>query len=454
MSTATTPAPQRPVTQPTPPAKPAIPDSDSKLAIYGGPRAVTARYRERWKNSRIRDLLPMLRHLVVGRSTQVRGPMLLGFESRFASFVGSRYALMTNSGTAALHSAYFAVGVRPGDEVIVPTYTFFASAAPVLQCGATPVFCDVDERTLTADPDDVERRITPRTRAICVVHVWGNPARLDRFVEIARRHHVALIEDASHAHGATYQGRPVGSWGDVGAFSLQGSKAISGGEAGIIVTSNADYYDRMLALGHNGREEDHVTGRYAVGSMNLGLKYRPHMAAIALASGGLKRIGELNRLRRRNYAILAEELEGCEAVRPIETYPGAERGGLLEFIVRFRPKYAGGWSREAFVAAARAEGVQVAPDRYTCVDQAGRLLHEAPLFNEVLQNDWGGVLSSVRRSSPPRETRLPVAETLADELLTLPPFTKVDEAYIRQTARALRKVTEGAAGMKDLRAGG
>src|SRR5436305_3966957 len=100
-----------------------------------------------------------------------------------------------NSGTAALHSAYFAVGVKPGTEVVVPSYTFFASAAPILQCGGTPAFCYVDARTLTADPADVERRITPRTRASCVVHMWANPAPIDRFADIARRHGVALIED-------------------------------------------------------------------------------------------------------------------------------------------------------------------------------------------------------------------------------------------------------------------
>jgi dTDP-4-amino-4,6-dideoxygalactose transaminase len=423
------------------------------LAIYGGPRAVTTKYREKWKTAYLRDLAPMVRHLIRGRTTQIRSAMLLNFESRFASLTATRYALMMNSGTAALHSAYFAVGVRPGDEVIVPTYTWFASAAPAMQCGATPVFCDIDQRTLTADPADVERRITPKTRAICVVHVWGNPAAMDRFADIARKYNVALIEDASHAHGATYQGRPVGSWGDVGCFSLQGVKAVSGGEAGIAVTNNPDYFDRMLALGHNGREEDHVTGRYHVGAMNLGLKYRPHMAAIALAAGGLSHLAELNRLRRRNYEILAEELAGCEGVRPIETYPGAERGGLLEFILWYRPEKAGGWSREAFVAAARAEGADVAPDRYTCVDDDGRLLHEAPLFNELVGLPWGGALSMVRFSRASRQTSLPVAEKLADELISLPPFTRVSEQYIRETSRALRKVATAAAQMGDLRAG-
>jgi dTDP-4-amino-4,6-dideoxygalactose transaminase len=124
------------------------------------------------------------------------------------------------NGTATLHSAYFAVGVGPGKEVIVPSYTWHATATPVLQCGATPVFCDIDPRSLNADPDDIERRITERTQAICVVHVWGNPAEMDRIMEIANRYKIKVIEDCWHAHGAVYKGKSVGAWGDIGCFSL------------------------------------------------------------------------------------------------------------------------------------------------------------------------------------------------------------------------------------------
>ncbi len=424
-----------------------------KLAIYGGPKAVTVKYRERWRNSRISDLTPVLRHLIRGRSTIVRGKLMFDFEDRFARFTNSRYALLMNSGTAALHSAFFAVGVRPGDEVIVPTYTWFASATPILQCGGTPIFCDVDEHTLTADPDDVQRRITPRTKAICVVHIWGNPARMDRFVEIARRHKVALIEDASHAHGATYDGKPVGGWGDIGCFSLQGTKPVSGGEAGAAVTSNPDYLDRMLALGHCLRLGDQVNGQLDVDEMSLGLKYRPHMCAIALASGGLKRIGQSNRLRRRNYGILAEELAGCDAVQPIQNHRQGQWGGLLEFILRYRPELAGGWPREAFVAAAKAEGVPISVDRYTMASCEGKLLHQAPIFNHLHEHDWGGAVGLVKFDQPPREQRFPVAERLSGELVSLPPFTKVSEKCVRQIARALRKVAQAAAHIQDLRSG-
>jgi perosamine synthetase len=142
------------------------------LALNGGPRAVSTEYVEGWRQVRPSDLKPILAAARNDVNTEAKGEgPIADFEQKFAQLTGSRYALAMNSGTAALHSAYFALGVKPGTEVIVPGYTFFATAAPILQCGGRPVFCDVNPETLVADPDDAERRITPRTRAICVVHL-------------------------------------------------------------------------------------------------------------------------------------------------------------------------------------------------------------------------------------------------------------------------------------------
>ena len=335
----------------------------------------------------------------------------------------------------------------------MPTYTWFASAAPILQCGGTPVFCDIDPRTLTLDPDDAETRITDRTRAICAVHTWGNPAALDRICRLAKDRGLVLIEDASHAHGAKYQGRPVGSWGDIGCFSLQGIKAVSGGEAGVAVTDNPLYYDRMLALGHNGRALDHVTDEVDIDQMNLGFKYRPHLCAAALANASLGRLSELNKLRHRNYTILSQELEHCRAVRPIEIFPGAERGGFLELILRYDPAHAGGWPREAFVKACCAEGVPMSVDRYTQVGRTSQLLHQAPIFNEFDRSGFGGAFGMLKFDPLPRETSLPIAEKLSNELISLPPLTKVSEGYVRQLGKAICKVAALAPTVRDYRIG-
>ena len=422
-------------------------------AVLGGKPALRMDYkwRERHRNMRWSDLKPIVKHVLRDQNTLPAGSgPILEFERSFSSQHATKYGLLMNSGTATLHSAYFAVGVRPGTEVIVPSYTFFASAASILQCGATPVFCDVDPLTLTADPDDVESRITERTRAICVVHVWGNPAKLDRFVEICKRHDLALIEDCAHAHGASYQDRPVGSWGDVGCFSLQGLKAVSGGEAGIAVTNNAVLYDRMLALGHNIRSRlDQVQNTVPIDGMNLGLKYRPHLFAACLALGSLRRLPELNRLRRRNLAILHEELAGCKALRPIGQYEDSTQGGFLEFLFTFHPEEAGNWTREAFVRAAQAEGVPLIVDRYSTCGSDARLLHESSLFDRLDYSQLGGPISVVERSA--EKPSLPVAEKLAAHLVAMPALTKVPTSYVKTCAQALRKIVDYAASTQDVR---
>jgi perosamine synthetase len=420
------------------------------LAIYGGPAAVRTPYRDRWRQIRRGDALRILAYARRDVSTSAKGDgPIAEFEQRFARVAGTKYALAMNSGTAALHSAYFAVGVKPGSEVIVPAYTFFATVAPILQCGGRPVFCDVDDRTLVADAADVERRVTSRTRAICVVHLWGNPAPLDRFVDIARRHGLALIEDCSHAHGARYRERPVGSWGDIGCFSLQGPKAVSGGEAGVAVTNDPVFFDRMLVLGHYGRLKHGQAGNsFDTDHISLGVKYRPHLYAMLLALGSLSRLPELNRLRQRNYDILCAELARCPALQPIETTDHAERGGFLEFILRYASEHAGGWNSRAFVHAARAEGVPIEVERYARIGERGRMLHETPIFTTLDLSQLGGCLDGGRAG---REAiahhDLPVVRALADRLISLPAFTDVPERFVRECAAALRKVAECANAM-------
>lgn len=432
------------------------PAAEPTLAFYGGPRAVDMPHRERWRRIRAGEMLRIARYAMRDINTMTAGDCIADLENRFQRLTGARFALAMCNGTATLHSAYFAAGVRPGDEVLVPTYTFPASATPILQLGGTPVFCDIDPQTLTVDPDDVERRITPRTRAICAVHIWGNPAKMDRLAVIAERHKLTLIEDCSHAHGATYRGRPVGSWGHIGCFSMQGAKPASGGELGMAVTSDPTLFDHMLALGHFGRVGRHQqAGTYDIDGLSLGFKYRPHTYAVLLGLGSLGRLDRLNRLRRRNYGILADHLEGCTALQPISAYPGAQRGGLLEFVFRFSPKHAGGVTAGMFARLAAAEGAPIQRDRYTLLGERGRLLHELPLFMELDYSELGGFIAggSNRYRDASQRAQLPVAESLADRLLSMPPLTDVDEKYIHAVGRALRKVADTLPKITDLRIG-
>jgi dTDP-4-amino-4,6-dideoxygalactose transaminase len=189
-----------------------------------------------------------------------------------------------------------------------------------------------------------------------------------------------------------------------------------------------------------------VADTFETDGLAFGLKYRPHLYAMVLACGSLSRLDELNRRRRRNYEILGAELESCPAVRAVGTYPDATRGGFLEFIVKYDPAHAGGWSREQFIKAARAEGVPIARERYAAIGDRGCLLHESRLFAARGLSRFEG-RPEVQAPLPGdgRGDDLPVTRSIADRLLTLPPFTKVPERFVRQCARALRKVANGAA---------
>ena len=187
--------------------------------------------------------------------------MVSRFEQEFAAKMGSSYALAVTSGTAALKVALVAAGIGPGDEVIVPAVTFIATPGSVVIQGAVPIFSEVDE-SMTMDPEDMESKITPRTKAIFPVHLWGTPCRMDRIMEIAKKHNLKVVEDCAQSTGATYQGRPIGTWGDLGAFSMQFGKIITSGEGGVLVTEDADLYERAVRYHDQGsfREKTRFPG--------------------------------------------------------------------------------------------------------------------------------------------------------------------------------------------------
>lgn len=182
-----------------------------------------------------------------------QGPRVRKLEEAFARLCGTRYAVATNTGTAALHVALLALDLEPGVEVITTPLSCIASANPILFQGARPVFADVERETYNLDVADVEKRITPRTRAILPVHLFGHPVDLDPLLDLARHHRIPVIEDASQATGALYKGRPVGGFGDVGCFSLYANKIVTSGEGGMIVTSDAELAQRMAAVRNFGQ---------------------------------------------------------------------------------------------------------------------------------------------------------------------------------------------------------
>jgi perosamine synthetase len=206
------------------------------------------------------------------------------FESAFADFCGVRHAISCCNGTVALHLALVALGLKAGDEVIVPTLTFVATANVVRYCGATPIFVDVDPATWTMDPVLVEQKITSRTRGIIVVHLYGQPTDLDPVLDVARRHSLFVVEDAAEAHGAEYKGKKVGSLTAVGAFSFYGNKALTTGEGGMLTTNDDDFAAKLRLLRGQGMDSQR---RYW--HPVIGYNYRMTNVAAAIGSGQLER---------------------------------------------------------------------------------------------------------------------------------------------------------------------
>lgn len=181
-----------------------------------------------------------------------QGAYIPEFERSFSEFCRTRYGVATSNGTTALHLALLTLGIGPGDEVIVPALSFIASANVVVYTGARPVFADVDKKTWTLDPALVQPLITPRTKAIIPVHLYGHPTHMEPLLDMARRYHLWIVEDAAEAHGAEYKGQKVGSLGDIGCFSFYGNKIISTGEGGMLVTDNEEWAERARILRDHG----------------------------------------------------------------------------------------------------------------------------------------------------------------------------------------------------------
>ena len=302
------------------------------------------------------------------------GPKTRQFEAAFAAAVGAPHAVAVNSCTAAMHLALEVIGLRAGDEVITTPYTFAATAEVIRYFNARPVFVDVDPATLNMNPALLEAAVTERTRAILPVHIAGLPADLDAISSLARRHNLPVIEDAAQAHGATYKGRKVGSIGDLGCFSFQGSKNLPAGEGGILVTSREDLKDRanrFRMFGEDIRESDKkafdasrpLDGAREYNSLMLGWMYRGTELTAALCRSQLKRLDASLAQTRRNAAYLTEHLAKIPGVRPPFVPPDC-MASFYQYRIRLDGAALGiGMPVHAFrtklMAALKAEGVEV-----------------------------------------------------------------------------------------------
>lgn len=244
----------------------------------------------------------------------VKGREAKKFEEEFSFFCNTKHGIATNSGTSALHVALLTVGLKPSDEVIIPSHTFVATASPLLHIGAQPVFAEINEETYTMDPEDVEKKITDKTKAIIPVHLYGHPCNMNPLLDLANENNLAVIEDACQAHGAEYEGKKIGSMGDMACFSFFPSKNMTvAGEGGMITTSNEEYAEVAEALVNQGRlagkkyEHDYA-----------GFNYRMSEILAAIGRVQLKHLPEWIEKRRKVAAWYNEMLDNEEIILPIE----------------------------------------------------------------------------------------------------------------------------------------
>ena len=337
--------------------------TSAALAIAGGQPAVAPGSHARWPEITAADRAALTRVLDRGVLWGPNAPEVTALEQEWAQYVGSRHCLLTNSGTAALHCAVVAAGIRPGDEVIVPAFSFVASPMAVLQAGAVPVFCDIDPRTFTIDPHLIEEHITERTRAVMPVHVHGLPADMAEIGAVAARHGLAVIEDAAQAHGATYRGERVGSLGDVAAFSLNGSKHLPAGEGGLFVTDDdeAAVAARRLAMFGEDTPPLGPDQTRSYWSHGLAWNYRSHELSAALARSQLRRLDGHVAGAQRNAEILSAGLTALPGLRPPEV-PGDRTCVFYRYRLVIDPDELGFAGppeelRDRLLHALRAEGV-------------------------------------------------------------------------------------------------
>ncbi len=335
-----------------------------------------------------------------------QGPVVAAFEEAFARWIGVKYAVAVSSGTAGLHLALLAHGIGEGDEVVTTPFTFIASANSVLFARATPVFADVARRDFCIDPARVEAAITPRTRALLPVHLYGHPAPMPELGEIARRHGLVLIEDACQAHGATVHGRKVGALGNTAVFSLYPTKNMTSGEGGFITTDDPDIASATRSLRQHGEGE-----RYH--HQVLGYNFRMTDIAAAIGLVQLERLDGFNATRRRNAEILGTGLAGLRGLAVPE-----ERSGYKHVYHQYTVCVEDG--RDGLRRRLDARGIGTG------------VYYPIPVHHQPVYAERGYDSLS-----------FPVAERLAREVLSLPVHPALTETHLHRIARAVREELSG-----------
>ncbi len=404
----------------------------SNLALLGGEKAINKDYKEYAAPKVPEKAYKMVEEMM--RKEQISSaPVVKEFEEKFADYLGAKYVLTENSCTSSIHGALFAIGVKPGDEVIVPSFTFWAGVGPVVGIGATPVFADIDPDTFCLTAETIKKCITPKTKAVIIVHAYGVPCEMDEILALAKEKNIKVIEDCAHAHGASYGGKKIGTHGDICCFSLQGEKLLTGGEGGVLVTNNEEYFERAAALGQYmllwKLPDSSPYKKYK--QTGFGFKHRPHPLGIAIAMAGLEELDMLNEIRNENAFYLEKLISDIDFIIPQSVPQKGERVFSYHFM-KYIPENFGGISKSTFHEAMGAEGIYHGYCGY------GRL-HQVPFYTEHSERIGFSKEAAANYKSP----SLPITEEVRENLFMIAPrFERATKKDIENYAAAFHKIAK------------
>ena len=402
----------------------------SELAVFGGQSAITGSW-PMWPQcgKRERELLEEVLSSDMWGGTGL-GPKITSLNDTFAAYCDTKYGAAVANGTVSMELCLAAWGIGPGDEVIVPAYTFMATSMAVHHVGATIVYADIDPLTLNITPESIEEAISERTKAIIPVDIAGHPADMDPIMAIAEKHGIKVLEDAAQAHGAIYKGRKTGSLGHAGSFSFQQSKNMQSGEGGILVSNDQDLIDMVhYSIGKFGRGVREKYAGHIHYNFGFNACYTELQAALALAQ--FERLEEQTAKRAESAQRLYPLLEGIDGIEPLVWQDYCERHGHHLLLMRFHSSEFDNVSRAQFLSALNAEGV------------LSSSLYPMPLYKQpVYQGDC---------SLGMRHVDCPVTEEICSEVIFIEQNLLLAESgMVEHIADAVKKIRENAGELHDI----
>lgn len=405
----------------------------AKPALLGGPKAFTGKW-PGWpvigqiEEKELLDVLKSGNWCRLGSKTAPR------FEEEYKKLVGAKHALGVSSGTNALYTMLGALNIGPGDEVIIPAYTFIATYNVVVLNYALPVFVDSDIESFQIDANKIEAAITDRTRVIMPVHIGGSPADLNKILEVSEKHNIPVIEDACQAHLAEWQGKCVGNWGLAGGFSFQASKNLNSGEGGAIITNDDNFSQNCYSFHHQGQGANSASLEPGTGTRGTNARITEFQAGILIAQ--MTRLVEQAKRRSENADYLTKLLNEIPGINPAKLYKGVTRSAYLLYMFRYDKEKFAGMDHAKFIKALNSEGVSCSRgygkmNRDTYVTDLAKNKHYLSVYGEKSMKDW------LERISCPQNDKLTEQAVWFTQTMLL--GTKTD---MEQIAEAIRKISK------------